>query len=137
MSLIEVSSIPQVAVDFMNEVHLEEVEMINELHELLEKYLVGTEGEALVTTALHAVVAHTQAHFAREEAFMREGNFPPYAVHKAAHDDFLERFQKVTEGWESDKNSEGLNQFLTDQLPEWLERHISTMDFVTARFLSR
>ncbi len=137
MPVINPADIPPVAVDFMNEVHVEEVEMINVLHELLATHLEGSDKEQEITQALAEVVEHTREHFAREERFMQEGNFPPYPVHKAEHDAFLADFETVASAWNDSKDAGQLKGFLEDVLPAWLDQHISTMDFVTARFLSR
>ncbi|MGV6859270.1 MAG: hemerythrin family protein [bacterium] len=137
MSVIPVSSIPSVAADFMNDVHLEEVEMINALHDLILENQGGGSNEQEISDALSAVLEHTREHFAREERFMQEGHFPPYSVHKAEHDAFLKDFEEVEKHWLAERDLGAVSLFLEETLPAWLNQHISTMDFVTARFLSR
>jgi len=75
-------------------------------------------------------------HFEREERLMEQINFPPYPVHKSAHDEVLEATREVVASWKKQPDADLLESFFLQQLPPWLEQHISTMDFVTARFLA-
>lgn len=132
MTLINKEAIPTVALTEMNDVHYEEIEIINQLHEMV---LSGSDNE-LISEKLFELKEHTVAHFANEERLMQEHGFPPYPIHKYNHDMFLKEFAVLIQNWESSKDSEPLKVFLETTLPEWLHNHISTLDMVTAMFLN-
>jgi len=131
MKLIKKELIPVVALTEMNDVHYEEIEIINQLHELV----LADQNDEMINEKLHELKAHTIAHFANEERLMQKYGFPPYPIHKYNHDQFLKDFSALTQHWESTKDVKPLKAFLETTLPEWLHNHISTLDTVTAMFL--
>ena len=80
---------------------------------------------------------HTVAHFAREERLMLEYSFPPYPVHQGEHEQALETLRRVQSDWLNEKNRDALEQYIKYDWSRWLFNHISTMDMVTANFLSQ
>ena len=132
MTLIKKEAIPAVALTEMNDVHYEEIEIINQLHELV----LAKKNNELISEKLQELKEHTIAHFANEERLMQEHGFPPYPIHKYNHDQFLNEFAVLAQNWESTKDVEPLKTFLETTLPEWLNNHISTLDTVTAMFLN-
>ena len=62
-------------------------------------------------------VEHTVRHFAGEERLMEEYKFPPFPIHLSEHVFALEDLRAAESNW--------------------LDERISTMDTVTARFLSK
>lgn len=125
--------IPEVALPFMNSVHHEELELVNEL---LDR-LAGSDNTASVSEQLNEWVEHTKAHFAREEHYMQEYNFPPYLVHSMEHESVLQQLLGVQQSWEESLDRDALAGYIRDTWVPWLQNHISTMDFVTAQFLSQ
>ena len=83
--LLDIDALPLVDMEFMNEVHQEDVHIINRLFEALLAYEnEPTEENAIaVDTVFEAWYTHTLSHFEREEVKMRESGFPPYGMHKA------------------------------------------------------
>ncbi len=132
---INPSDITEVATPFMQETHLEEIAMLNELYDLFDQVRQGLETPALAQK-IDAVVVHTHAHFERENEHMFVLNFPPYAVHKQVHDEHLQALDHVVGTWKKDENIEPLFVFFEDTTPAWMKQHISTMDFVTANFFA-
>ena len=132
MALIKKEEIPAVALTEMNDVHYEEIEIINQLHELV----LSEQNIELISEKLQELKAHTIAHFANEERLMQEHRFPPYPIHKYNHDMFLNEIAMLAQNWESTKDKKPLKIFLETTLPEWLHNHISTLDTVTAMFLN-
>lgn len=134
--LINTKDIPLVDMDFMNEVHHEEVELINRLFETFLAY----EKEANQTHTqdieerYQTWYTHTVEHFQREEEKMRELNFPPYLMHKGEHDKALQRMDEVIDHWHKNKDIQALKMYIIEELPTWLTHHIETMDTITARF---
>ena len=136
--LIEEAEIPMVAMDFMNEVHKEEAELINILFEKVLAYEAdASEVNANAITAQYQEwYTHTLAHFKREEDKMIELKFPPYPLHKQEHDNAIKRMDEVLAHWQQSKNVQSLKMYLIEELPTWLVQHIGTLDIVTARFFS-
>ena len=132
MTLIKKEAIPAVALTEMNDVHYEEIEIINQLHELV----LSGQNEDFISDKLLELKEHTIAHFANEERLMQEHGFPPYPIHKYNHDQFLNEFAVLVQNWELSKDVEPLKMFLETTSPEWLHNHISTLDTVTAMFLN-
>ena len=85
------ADIPEVSMQFMHDVHLEEVDMLNELYELIEQVEAGKDVPEL-EEKVDALLSHTIAHFKGEDEKMQELHFPPYVVHKHEHDRLLEEF---------------------------------------------
>lgn len=81
-----------------------------------------------------ALFAHTQAHFADEEARMQATGYPALGEHRAHHQNLLgdmERFsQRAAAG-----RSAMARAWLTDSLPQWFALHARTMDSALAAHL--
>lgn len=132
---LNASDIPEVAVAAMHAVHLEEVGMINAIYELLEA-IEGGASDAGLAPKLDELLNHATSHFRGEDALMERYQFPPYPVHKAAHDKFLYEMEQVVSRWKADGELEPLARFMREDLPAWIKEHISTMDYVTAQFIA-
>lgn len=136
--LITPNEIPLVAMDFMNEVHLEEVELINALFENVLTYEQNAleENAAAITSKYEAWYIHTLAHFKGEEEKMVELNFPPYPLHKQEHDNALRRMDEIFQDWRKSSNAQPLKMYLIEEFPTWLVQHIRTLDNVTAVYFA-
>lgn len=132
---IDPQSIPEVAMAFMQETHLEEVALLNGLYLLFDQFEAGEEVPGL-EAQVEALASHTHAHFAREEERMLKLDFPPYPIHKMAHDEYLEAFDGELNSWRSSGDVAPVITFLRETTPGWMQQHISTMDFVTANFFA-
>jgi len=128
--LIREEELPKVALASMNDTHLEDLIMINELAQLIKD-----KKNELITEKLDALVAHTVEHFSGEEKMMIENRFPAYAMHKAEHDRALAQMNEVVARWRADKDMVALREYIEKIMPAWLVQHVSTMDTVTAHFL--
>lgn len=127
---------PEVAIRAMHDVHLEEVEMINEIYALLDAVEAGVGDPALLAGKVEAFLAHTHEHFANEERLMQQYAFPPYAMHKMAHDQFLHDMSEAVVKWKDEGDLVAIAHFMRKTLPGWMKDHIATMDFVTADFIN-
>lgn len=125
-------SIPQVALDFMNRDHAEFALLRTKLLDLL----AATAPVERIQGALGELVEHTRQHFAAEEQAMREASFPVYAVHKADHDGVLADMAMRAERWNQGRDNEALRVWLDREVGEWFLNHVSSMDFVTAKFIA-
>lgn len=135
---MRISSDDFVAVPYaaMHDVHLEELTIINAVYEQIEAIQNASGDKNLLSASLDALLLHTREHFANEERLMKEYSFPPYAMHKAAHDLFLAEMEQMVGDWKSTLQIEPVTRFMHINLPAWLKQHISTMDYVTAGFLA-
>ncbi|WP_415901304.1 bacteriohemerythrin [Neptuniibacter sp. QD29_5] len=129
---VEVTDIPKVAVDFMNDDHAEAVTLLNQLFNTLE---TGNDSE--VDGALSDFYQHNAEHFAREEEQMIRINFPPYTCHKGEHEHVLEEMRETQQQWQANHDRAELSSYLKDTVIPWFVNHINTMDTVTAMFISR
>lgn len=124
-------SIPQVALDFMNRDHAEFVILRDKLLDLLAARATVEQ----LQIALDELVEHTRRHFAAEEQVMLETGFPVYQIHKGEHDSVLAGMSAQIERWHQGRDNESLRNWIDQDVGEWLLAHISSMDFVTARFV--
>lgn len=127
-----VKHLPQVALEFMNSVHGEELSLVNQLMTQLD----GDNNDAAISAHLNVWVAHTQAHFERENFLMQEYHFFAYPMHAAEHVQALQELKSVQSAWDQAANREALRAYI-QTWRQWLQQHISTMDFITAQFLSQ
>lgn len=134
--LINKNDLPLVAEDFMNDVHYEDVDIINNLYEKLLNYIDSEtkENKNIVIDAYQDWYDHTVSHFKGEEDKMIELNFPPYMMHKGEHEKCLEQMRQVLDYFIKNDDKEFLKSYLELDLINWLVNHIQTMDTVTAMF---
>ncbi len=122
---------PQVELGFMNRDHAEFVELRDSVLTTLARQGSSTEVDAL----LDRLLTHTRSHFAEEERLMREASFPPYPMHKGEHDRVLSDMEAHVARWKQDSDATALSAWLEVGLVDWFVSHVSTMDFVTARYI--
>lgn len=134
--LFDENKLPMVAMEFMNDVHLEDVDIINELFELVLLYEKepNEDNKGKLNTQYKLWFEHTVDHFSGEEEMMQEMAFPPYPMHKGEHDNALMVMENVFKKWQESEDIIILKTYLNETLPTWLINHIQTMDTVTAMF---
>lgn len=134
--LIDKKDLPIVAEDFMNDVHYEDVDIINELFQLILKYEKdpSLENKNIILIKYENWFEHTVNHFQREENKMMELNFPPYLMHKGEHAQCLDNMKKEISDFSINEDINKLKNYFEEDLIEWLVVHIQTMDTVTANF---
>eukprot|EP01155_Anaeramoeba_flamelloides_P032871 Anaeramoba_flamelloidesa95277_16.p1 GENE.a95277_16~~a95277_16.p1 ORF type:complete len:147 (+),score=7.14 a95277_16:8-448(+) len=134
--LIDKNNLPLVAMDFMNDVHMEDVDIINELYDLVLKYEQNplVENAQKIDTKYEEWFEHTVNHFKGEEIEMEQKGFPPFMVHKGEHDNALNVMDNIYKQWQTSRDITILKNYLGVTLPDWLTNHIQTMDTITAMF---
>ena len=111
------------------------VELIDEQHktwfEKAEKLFdEGKKGNAqeYIGELLDFLTDYTKMHFADEEKYMEEIEYPQYEEQKKAHSNFIMKLDEL----KNDYNSSGGNVTVivsaNRMVIDWLTRHISTMD---------
>ena len=126
------STLPEVALPFMNKVHCEELALVGKLLSELHTQ----PNVALCDSLFAAWVQHTQEHFAREERLMQEHDFFAYPCHQGEHHQALQTLLAVQQYWLTERDTSSIIEYI-DEWREWLQNHIATMDFVTAQYLSQ
>src|SRR6266542_2702053 len=116
MTELDPALLPDLPIPFMNEDHVREVALVNDL-------------EA-------ALAVHTREHFLREEAMMREARFPAYPAHKGEHDRVLAEMDAEARAFRARGDAARLSRYLGESLPAWYVNHVRTMDVVTASFVA-
>lgn len=134
--LISHTEILQVDMDFMNEVHKEDVDIINNIFEHMLAYDESEESAKIIDDLYSQWIEHTVEHFQNEEIKMQEMRFPPYLAHKGEHDRALQEMRNLFLHWQQQRDTKILKIYFIETLPAWLQTHISTMDTVTARFFA-
>ncbi|CCQ73131.1 bacteriohemerythrin [Magnetospira sp. QH-2] len=114
----------KVGVAFMDDDHLEAVNLINEMAEATGDSLI-----ALMTQFLD----HCTEHFGREEEMMRTIGFFAYPMHKGEHERVLAELRVVLSRLQAGEEAD-LKSYFSEGLANWLIDHRNTMDMVTATF---
>lgn len=127
----ECNALPEVAMPFMNSVHCAELTLVGTLLAAVQEH-APTE---TIDTLLAEWVEHTKTHFAREERLMHEYDFFATPCHQGEHETALLELLGVQQQWLRERDYALLLAYIP-HWREWLQQHISTMDFVTANFLS-
>ena len=130
--MIERKNLPLVKVESMNEVHFEEIELINGL---LAKLDDEADFETLAD-AFEQIIEHMQSHFANEEQMMKEAHYPTFRLHKSDHDKILNEARYVYMDWRTQKDNQALRSYFEEDIAQWLEQHIKAMDTPTAEFIA-
>jgi hemerythrin len=134
--LINKNNLPLVAMDFMNETHFEDVEIINELYKYILEYEKEQNELSLKNLEIKYKewITHTENHFETEEIQMREKGFFAYEFHKNEHNINLSEIKQLFNNFQETKNILELKSYFENNLVSWLVNHIQTMDTVTAMF---
>jgi hemerythrin len=136
LPLVDLATIPQVQVPFMNEDHAEEARLLNALADALGALRAGSGGKDEVLSRWEALDRHTREHFERENEAMRRVAFHAYPVHSGEHERVLAEMAGEAGAFARDGDAERLWIYVTQAVPAWFVRHIQTMDQVTARFVA-
>lgn len=128
--LVDPKEIQKVQNMFMNAVHEDEIEILNELYEaLLENDIEKAD------KLMDEFVADVEDHFSTEEVLMKESDFFGYPMHKADHDRMRKELEEVYRRWKEDKDPKKVKDFLENKFVPWLKLHIAQWDATTALHL--
>lgn len=137
MAEIDPERLPQLPMAFMNADHVREVRLVNAVEAALAAHRAGTGTLGAVLEQLSLLAVHAREDFLREETAMREGRFPGYLAHKAAHDRVLADMDAEARAFRDGGDAERLSRYLAEKLPAWFVDHIRTLDAVAAAYLAR
>ncbi len=116
--------ISKVAYEPMNEVHENEMKILNKLL----KKLKNNED---FKKEFEEFFEDVKKHFAFEEELMQKYDFFAYLPHKMEHDKIIQELEEI-----KDKNKEEMLKYFNERFLPWLDNHILTIDTVTAGFLN-
>ncbi len=134
--LLDKAMIPRVAVEKMNEIHDVEIDILNRLYEVIEKYEEGTGSIEEIENLFNEFLKDVQEHFSFEQGLMEEYNFFAYPMHRGEHDRVLMELNQLKKKFEKEKDPSLLKSYLSQIFVPWIVNHVQTMDTVTAHFLS-
>jgi hemerythrin len=135
--LIDKAKIPQVAVASMHQTHLDEVDLINRLHDLIEANHSGAGDRHQLDSVIDEFEAHVVEHFASEERLMLATGFPAYPVHRGEHERVLAHLRELLRLYRQAGELAPFAAYLRDGHLQWAHNHIATMDTMTAYFIAR
>jgi len=136
MPLLTIDQVHHIAVDEMQHTHEEEISMLNEINALATIYENDKTKHEELENKLDEYIKHVKVHFANEERLIRLYQFPPYQMHKAEHDRVLHELNDVLIRWKQHGEIDAIIVYLRQSV-EWIINHISTMDNMTAMFISQ
>jgi hemerythrin len=108
------------------------------LFQRLDAALQALQSDSLAATkrALQELGDYLLAHFAEEERFMAETDYPERGRHRSAHDLFMQDFVQLTRELDVAGLSVPITEWITTRVPEWIKFHIRVNDLPLGRYLS-
>ena len=119
-----IETISQVKFEPMNEIHNNEVKVLNEFLDAIEK-------NKDIESKFDIFLDDVKNHFNFEQNLMEKYNFFAKVPHKMEHDRIINELEEIKN---SSLNNEELLQYFNQQFIPWLENHINTMDTVTGGY---
>jgi hemerythrin len=116
----------KVAFEPMNEVHDNEVKV-------LEKLLKAIENKKPIKEVYEEFVKDVENHFNFEQELMEKYNFFAKIPHTMEHERILNELYKLKNEL---NNYEKMEKYFKENFIPWLHNHIATMDTVTAGFFN-
>lgn len=111
------------------------IELIDEQHKewfnrAERLFDAGKKGQAkeYIGELLEFLDSYTKKHFADEEKYMRELNYPGLEEQKKAHASFIAQLAKLRQDYESSGGSLTVIINANKMVIDWLTKHISNMD---------
>lgn len=126
MSLLEWSDALHLGQPVMDETHQEFIELLNRF---------GAADESDRLQRLDEFIAHTEAHFRQEEAWMERMQFPPLGCHRTEHEGVLEVMREVRKRIAGGEPHYA--EVLARAIAEWFPLHAQSMDTVLALFIQQ
>lgn len=100
--------------------HQEIFRLVNVLDDSL------SQDRAVIEEKLNALVGYVVDHFATEEKYMQETNYPEYEAHKQKHDDLVEQVSAIVMKFNAGEAE--ITADITAFVRDWLYQHIPSID---------
>lgn len=132
MNLIDWCDDLSVDIEEIDEQHKELIRMINRLH---RSTTAGDWSRQIVTMTdtLLGLIDYIQFHFATEEKYMIEYEYPEYETHNQEHSKFVTEVTSFSDAFKD--GTSGLAEEMLSFLKEWYIRHITLTDIKFGVFL--
>ncbi|HVY06425.1 MAG TPA: hemerythrin domain-containing protein [Burkholderiales bacterium] len=108
----------------MDDTHREFIDLLNRLADAADEEVLGI---------LDVFILHTEEHFAQEQRWMRDMQFPPLECHAREHDGVLETAREVRNRAAAGEPRFG--RVLARAVAQWFAAHASSMDHVLALYM--
>lgn len=132
MALVDWRSEFETGIASVDHEHRELIGLINALHMVIGQGAT----RARVAGFLGEVLARIAAHFALEEAMMRQHRYDDYAAHKADHERLLDELRDIMDANEHDGEADAAAE-LGRAVHDWFVVHFKTRDARLHRTLGR
>ncbi len=132
--LFNLENVSRVAFNDMNEVHIEELQLVNNIYD----YLMSTKDydHKKIEVMLEEFAFHLRDHFLFEEDMMRETNCPIISCHEGEHKRVQKIMFQIFKEYALTENVNLLKFYFDTEFKSWIENHLVTMDAVTGAFLN-
>jgi hemerythrin len=126
--LIKWSDSYSVGFDEIDNQHIHLVDLINQF------YNAFREGKAneFLDTVYKEILLYTDYHFASEEKYMKQYNYPDLEAHKVLHTGFIDKINDMLSEYKSGKLT--ISYELMNFLRDWLLNHINGTDMDYAKY---
>ncbi len=131
MSFVEWSPDLSVGIDFMDADHRRLMELVTELHDLVE----AGQAQTAAMEKLDELVDFTQQHFRLEERLMEENDYDGFEQHRQGHELLLQDVADLRQHLEAEGQSAEPEVMIF--LKDWLIRHIHDSDKDFGGFLAQ
>nr|CRH05505.1 putative Methyl-accepting chemotaxis protein [Candidatus Magnetococcus massalia] len=108
----------ETSIQEMDEDHRKLVDMVNRLYHAILKGDSSREAKPILVE----LIGYTQTHFQREEAFLRQNNFPHMQEHQQHHIKLMDEVELLKQALESGEAA--INLGLVSFIKDWLTSHI-------------
>ena len=122
MAFIDWSDEFSVHIEEIDKQHQELVAMINELHTAMHE----RKAKDVLGNIIERLIAYVQTHFATEEKYFDQFDYPEAMAHRREHREFAEKVTDFKQGF--DENRLMLSIDIMDFLEDWLVTHIKDSD---------
>ena len=94
-------------------------------------------GPLEVTRTLGFLIDYTNYHFADEEKYMQQANYPGLADQQAAHQKFRDTLASLEQDFEEEGSTQSLAEAVNTMLFNWFVKHIEGLDREFGAYLKR
>lgn len=136
MALMSIHQVNYVDLDEMQEIHENEIELINEIDALATECQNGADKIELLASKIEEYIEHVKEHFDYEEELMEEHDFISADMHAMSHQMFMADLNYAAKHLRQNGDLNKIVAFIRKS-PEWLESHIETVDAPTAEYLAK
>ena len=122
MARMEWSDALSVKISTFDNEHKKLIEIFNKLSVSMSQ----GQGKQVVSDVLAELSNYTKTHFLHEEETMKKYDYPGFAEHKKAHDEFISRLNETQSKHQSGSARLGIPIFT--MLTSWITNHIQKVD---------